>query len=351
MKLKKKLNYHSKRNILLRRMILQWYDKNGRHTLPWKNTSIYLIWISEIMLQQTQVKTVIPYFMKFKHRFPTLKSLIKSDLNSILQSWSGLGYYRRARNIYEACRIIKDKHNGIFPKKYEEILDLPGIGRTTASAIATFSNLGTHTILDANVKRFLIRLNDIKVKNAKLDQELWITSEKLLSNKRPADFIQAYMDIGSLICKNSNPLCNICPVKNHCHSKDLSNMKTYVSPRQTKPSKLNIWALAIRDRDGRYYLEKISLNKLWEGLYSSPVFLKKKDLDDWASYHGLSESLDTKIKTFRHKLSHFDISFSVKSCHIKNNKNISLLDDNWYNLSEVDKGVPKFQDKIIKSIN
>ena len=129
---KNKLNCLSSKDISLREKILEWYDKNGRHSLPWKNQSIYLIWISEIMLQQTQVKTVIPYFKKFKKKFPTLKKLIRADLDSILNSWSGLGYYRRAKNIYEACKIIDKEYKGIFPKSYEEILKLPGIGRTTA---------------------------------------------------------------------------------------------------------------------------------------------------------------------------------------------------------------------------
>ena len=174
---KNKLDYLTRKDISLRKKILEWYDKNGRHSLPWKNQSIYLIWISEIMLQQTQVKTVIPYFIKFKKKFPTLKKLIRADLDSILNSWSGLGYYRRAKNIYEACKIIDREYKGIFPKSYEEILKLPGIGRTTAGAISTFSGLGSYSILDANVRRFLIRVYDLDTKKSSIESCLLYTSD------------------------------------------------------------------------------------------------------------------------------------------------------------------------------
>ena len=139
--LKENLNSLSNKDLSLRKKILEWYDQHGRYSLPWKNQSIYLTWISEIMLQQTQVKTVIP-FLKTSKKYPKLKNLIGADLDSILNSWSGLGYYRRAKNIFEACRIIESEYRGIFPESYEEILKLPGIGRTTAGAIATFAGLG-----------------------------------------------------------------------------------------------------------------------------------------------------------------------------------------------------------------
>ena len=150
-----RLNYHSENKQEIQKNILSWYDSFGRKNLPWKRRPIYEIWISEIMLQQTQVKTVIPFFRKFMNKFPNLKNLINANLDDILSSWSGLGYYRRAKNIYLACRIIEDKHNSKFPNSFNEIIKLPGIGRTTAAAITTFSNNGQHTILDANVKRLL----------------------------------------------------------------------------------------------------------------------------------------------------------------------------------------------------
>ena len=348
---KNKLNCLSSKDISLREKILEWYDKNGRHSLPWKNQSIYLIWISEIMLQQTQVKTVIPYFKKFKKKFPTLKKLIRADLDSILHSWSGLGYYRRAKNIYEACKMIDKEYKGIFPKSYEEILKLPGIGRTTAGAISTFSGLGSYSILDANVRRFLIRVYDLDIKESNIESILWKKSEELLCKKRSSDFIQAYMDIGSLICRKSNPKCSLCPANENCLGKKNIDNKLIIKPTKIKKSKLNLWTLVISDKQGKYYLEKISINKLWDGLYSSPIFLCQEDLETWARAHNLINQLDKRVRKFNHKLSHYDICFSVMSCNLDANKNISLLDDNWYNLSEINKGVPKFQFKAVESIS
>ena len=335
----------------IREKILQWYDKHGRHSLPWKNQSIYLTWISEIMLQQTQVKTVIPYFKSFKKKFPHLKHLIKADLDSILNSWSGLGYYRRAKNIYEACRIIDREYKGVFPKSYEEILQLPGIGKTTAGAISTFSGLGSYSILDANVKRFLTRVYNIDITKDDAESKLWKKSKELLCKNRPGDFIQAYMDLGSLICKVSDPKCSICPVNEYCSSKDYIDKKLMRKSSKVKKSKLNLWTLVISDREGKYYLEKISINKLWDGLYSSPIFLAQKDLDNWAKERNLTDQLDRGVKKFNYKLSHYDICFSVKSCNVNTDKNISLLDDNWYNLSDINKGVPRFQFKAVESIS
>jgi len=348
---KNKLNCLSSKDISLRDKILEWYDKNGRHSLPWKNQSIYLIWISEIMLQQTQVKTVIPYFKKFKKKFPTLKKLIGADLDSILNSWSGLGYYRRAKNIYEACKIIDKEYKGIFPKSYEEILKLPGIGRTTAGAISTFSGLGSYSILDSNVRRFLIRVYDLDIKESNIESILWKKSEELLCKKRSSDFIQAYMDIGSLICRISDPKCSLCPANENCLGKKNIDNKLIIKPTKIKKSKLNLWTLVISDKQGKYYLEKISINKLWDGLYSSPIFLCQEDLETWAKAHNLINQLDKGVRKFNHKLSHYDICFSVMSCNLDANKNISLLDDNWYNLSEINKGVPKFQFKAVESIS
>ncbi len=349
--LKKNLNSLSNKDLSLRKKILEWYDQHGRYSLPWKNQSIYLTWISEIMLQQTQVKTVIPFFKNFKKKYPKLKNLIGADLDSILNSWSGLGYYRRAKNIFEACRIIESEYRGIFPESYEEILKLPGIGRTTAGAIATFAGLGSYPILDANVKRFLIRVYNLDINKRNVENELWIKSEKLLCKNRPSDFIQAYMDLGSLICRVSDPKCSLCPVNKYCLSKDNVDKKQITKSTKIKKSKLKLWTLVISNQRGKYYLEKISIEKLWDGLYSSPIFLSHQDLEKWAKEHNLKSQLGRGVKKFNYKLSHYDISFTVKSCSVNTDKNISLLDDNWYNLSDINRGVPRFQFKAVESIS
>ena len=344
---KKNLNSRSKLNALVRKKILRWYDKNGRKHLPWKTNDVYKIWISEIMLQQTQVKTVIPYYKNFIKKYPNLKLLSSASMNEIMKLWSGLGFYRRAENIYRTCAIINNKFNGMFPDKYEDILSLPGIGRTTASAIITFSGYGKRSILDGNVKRFLSRLFGIPNNNDMLNS-LWDISENLLPTNRPSDFIQAYMDIGSLVCKKSNPLCDLCPVNSSCKSYPYENSGLNARELSIKKNsrKKNIWALAILNQDGEFYLEKISYNNLWNGLYSAPIFHKRSDLFKWVNSLNLEKSLESEIWKFSHNLSHIKFTFNVLTCNIKSHKKVSLSDDNWYNLSNMDFGIPKYQDKI-----
>ena len=268
-------------------------------------------------------------------------------MNEIMKLWSGLGFYRRAENIYRTCSIINNKFNGKFPNKYKDILSLPGIGRTTASAIITFSGYGKRSILDGNVKRFLSRLFGVPNNNHMLNS-LWQISENLLPANRPSDFIQAYMDIGSLICKKSNPLCDLCPVNSSCKSYPYENSGLNARELSTKKnsSKRNIWALAILNQDGEFYLEKISYNNLWNGLYSAPIFHKRSDLFKWVNSFNLEKSLESKIWKFSHDLSHIKFTFNVMTCNIKSHKKVSLSDDNWYNLSNMDFGIPKYQNKI-----
>ena len=344
---KKNLNYHSNLYSALRKKILRWYDVNGRTSLPWKTNDIYRIWISEIMLQQTQVKTVIPYYKNFIKNHPDLKSLSHASLDEIMKLWSGLGFYRRAENIYKTCIKINKDFNGNFPKNYEDILSLPGIGRTTASAIVTFSGYEQRSILDGNVKRLLSRLFNIQ-NNSAMINSLWEISEDLLPNKRSSDFIQAYMDLGSLICKKSNPLCETCPLSINCKSYPYKNFQSITPKLSIKKDskKRNIWALAILNQDGDFYLEKISYSNLWNGLYSVPIFHKKSDLFAWANSFNLEKSLESNIWKFSHDLSHIKFTFNVLLCNIKSQKKVSLSDDNWYNLSNMDFGIPKYQDKI-----
>ena len=194
--------------------VLKWYKKHGRNNLPWKVKDPYKIWISEIMLQQTQVTTVIPYYLKFINKYPNLKSLASAHLDDLMLIWSGLGYYRRIKNIHLSSQIIAREHDYNFPQKYDDILSLPGIGRTTASAISTFSGFSNKAILDGNVKRILIRFYEIEEENKTiLEKKLWDKSVSITPLKNTSDFIQGMMDIGSVICKRANPECYRCPLK------------------------------------------------------------------------------------------------------------------------------------------
>ncbi len=346
----KKLDYHFKNKKRIQKSILQWYDANGRHNLPWKNESIYRIWISEIMLQQTQVKTVIPYYEKFLQSYPSIGSLINASQDDILKHWAGLGYYRRAKNIYAACRMIEKNFDSKFPITFNDILKLPGIGRTTASAITTFSQNGKHSILDANVKRFLRRIYNLSEGDLKdTDDNLWFLSEDLLPNQRPDDFIQAYMDIGSLICKNKKPDCSICPTSSLCLSLSNNNVETKQNKKYRTSKviqKKNLWSVVVYDENNKLYLEKISLGDLWSGLYSSPIFTSHNDLTQWAKSKKLIDSISNNKWSFQHRLSHINFTITVFVCNLKKNKKVSLMDDNWYNLSNITIGIPKYQNKI-----
>jgi len=274
-----------------------------------------------------------------------------ADLGDILSTWSGLGYYRRAKNIYLACRIIEDKHNSKFPNSFNEIIKLPGIGRTTAAAITTFSNNGQYTILDANVKRLLSRLYNVTdMKNTERENLLWSISENLLSKSRPGDFIQAYMDLGSIICTSRKPHCDKCPLSNLCYTNiRYPGVKNNISSK--KPQKLvkeeKLWSLVIIDCQNNLYLEKISIGNLWPGLYSSPIFTSKSKLLEWAKSKNLSTLFTKKFFSFQHRLSHINFTIDAFLCCVDKDKKISLIEDNWYNLSNITIGVPKYQNKII----
>ena len=304
-----RLNYHFNKKAIIQKKILDWYDAHGRQDLPWKSTNIYKIWISEIMLQQTQVKTVIPYYKSFINKYPTLDDLLLAQLDDILKIWSGLGFYRRAENIFNSCNLIKKQFNRRLPVNYNELISLPGIGRTTASAILTFSGNGCYSILDGNVKRFLSRL--YKVDNISTNVKLlWDLSEQLLSKKRPKDFIQAYMDLGSIICKSSNPLCFDCPANKYCLSFLNGVSKNTVKPRNTIKKK-SIWVLALVNNNKEFFLERSSYNQLWRGLYTSPIFKSKNELVEWINLNKIHIDNENNPWKFTHSLSHIKFNFNV----------------------------------------
>ena len=201
------------------RKILAWYEKHGRFDLPWKkNMTPYRVWISEIMLQQTQVTRVPLFYESFMQRFPNIYALQKSNIDQVLNAWSGLGYYTRARNIHRASKILYKKYNCIFPQNIEDIESLPGIGRSTAGAIMSFSMNIRKSILDANVKRVLTRYYGItsSIYKRETNSLLWEIADKNTPQENVANYNQAIMDFGSKICKNKTPFCNSCPLSERC---------------------------------------------------------------------------------------------------------------------------------------
>ena len=325
--------------------ILKWYKIHGRKDLPWKVDDPYKIWISEIMLQQTQVSTVVPYYKKFIKKYPNLESLSKANYDDLLLLWSGLGYYRRIKNIFLASKLISEKFHNQFPHTYDDILALPGIGRTTASAISTFSGFSNRAILDGNVKRILRRFFNLSSDvNAINEKNLWIKSESVTPAKKTSEFIQGMMDIGSSICTRNNPKCNICPLKklNCLYKPKISKLA------KSKKANINItlYLLIIINSENMIYLKKINSGKLWLDLYAGPVFDSEVDMINWEKKNINSLKPYHNFQII-HKVTNKNIIFKSIVYHLKNDKSISLSSKNWYNLANINVGIPKFMEKVI----
>ena len=248
--------------------IVKWYKNNGRHDLPWrKNISPYSIWISEIMLQQTQVKTVIPYFNKFLKKYPNIEALLLASEDEILVQWSGLGFYRRAKNIYKACRVISENFNNKFPTNINDLESLPGIGRSTAGAIMSIAFNEGHPILDANVKRVLGRYKKISFKTENEKQKkLWLISEELTPNKESFEYTQGIMDLGATHCSKSKPNCDVCPVSNDCYSafEEVTNNISLKKAIQKPTVKLNF---ILPHTKNEILMHKKQAPEYWESLW------------------------------------------------------------------------------------
>ncbi len=330
----------------LSNLVLKWYKKHGRNNLPWKVKDPYKIWISEIMLQQTQVNTVIPYYLKFIKKYPNLKSLVSADLDDLMLIWSGLGYYSRIKNIHLSSQIIAREHNYNFPHKYDDILSLPGIGRTTASAISTFSGFSNKAILDGNVKRILSRFYEIVEENKTiLEKKLWDKSVSITPLKYTSDFIQGMMDIGSVICKRTNPECCRCPLKSVGCRYNPTHKKEKKIKKKINDIKMNL--IVIINQSNQIYLEKIKVGKLWQGLYSSPIFTLNSHTSKWMLRNNISDIKPIYRSNIIHRVTDKKIMFNTFFYFLKNDKKVSLSSKNWYNLANINVGVPKYQDKAL----
>jgi len=327
--------------------VLRWYNLNGRKELPWKVSDPYKIWISEIMLQQTQVKTVIPYYLKFIDKYPDIKSLSDAKLDDLMLIWSGLGYYRRVKNIYLSAQIISKKFENNFPNQYNDILSLPGIGRTTASAISTFSGFSNMAILDGNVKRVLTRFfNKTKYNSSsKFENELWEKSISVTPIENTASFNQAMMDIGSLICTRNKPSCFSCPLKKIGCLYNPDEAKHQLKKKDIHNVNMNLLVLINSRKE--IYLEKIDKGKLWQGLYSSPFFMGIDDKQEWENNKNLSNTKPNHIVSIGHRVTNKKIVIDTEFYFLKNDKKVSLSTENWYNLADIKVGVPKYQQKIL----
>ncbi|MFD2164827.1 A/G-specific adenine glycosylase [Thalassotalea euphylliae] len=299
--------------------ILAWYHEFGRKHLPWQqNKTPYRVWISEIMLQQTQVATVIPYYQRFMERFPTVQALADAPEDDVLHHWTGLGYYARARNLHKAAKALADTHNGDFPDDIDAVIELPGIGRSTAGAILSLSRERHHPILDGNVKRVLARFYMVEGHNgqSKYEKALWPITEALTPKKGVAQFNQAMMDIGATICTRSKPKCELCPVEENCMARLADEQANYPQkkPKKKIPEKATYFVIA--KQDNKVLLEKRPSSGIWGGLWSFFEITDKAEVDALLAKHQLSKNVLTEGETFRHTFSHFhlDITPLIVEC-------------------------------------
>ena len=296
--------------------VLRWFDQYGRKNLPWQqDISPYRVWVSEIMLQQTQVATVIPYFERFMERFPTVEALAEADIDQVLHLWTGLGYYARARNLHKAAAVVCAEHEGKFPASVEELEALPGIGRSTAGAIAALSMQIRAPILDGNVKRVLARYLAIPgwPEQSAVKAQLWSVAEQLTPDERVADYTQAMMDLGATVCSRSKPDCASCPLNSDCTALAKDDIKSFPGkkPRKALPVKATMM-LVVRDTAGRVLLQKRPPQGIWGSLYSFPEMAEESESVAQQSLPGLSglNREDATLLPLRHTFSHYHLDIT-----------------------------------------
>lgn len=314
--------------------ILEWYDTYGRKSLPWQQErTAYKVWLSEVMLQQTQVNTVIPYFETFIRRFPTIESLAAAEIDEVLHLWTGLGYYARARNLHKCAQTITEKYQGSFPQDTDKLEQLPGIGRSTAAAIVAQTFNKPAAILDGNVKRLLARLHCVPGWSGQSQTlaTLWKLAEHYTPATRCQAYTQAVMDMGAMICTRRNPLCDQCPVASWCSAKTTASQHDFPQPKPKKTvpvRKTDLYLLT--DGNASYLLIQRPATGIWGGLWSLPDTKETERL--------LSEiPIATKTERLEHKFSHFTLEAQLYWCQIdtaqKNRIENSVREQAlcWYN--------------------
>ena len=329
--------------------VLTWFNQHGRKNLPWQqDINPYRVWVSEIMLQQTQVKTVIPYFERFMESFPTVQDLAGAEQDAVLKHWSGLGYYARCRNMHKTARLVCDDFAGIFPNNLDEMQSLPGIGRSTAAAILSISSNQKEAILDGNVKRVLCRFYMVEgwTGKASVLKELWEIAEKLLpdsdSNTKTktcfADYTQAMMDLGATLCTRSKPRCEECPLqegcfayKNGCQT-DFPNKK----PKKVLPEKETVM-LILQNQQGEVFMAKRPPAGIWGSLWCFPQFENRKLTQSWLA-HELNLKIDNtkELPLLTHTFSHFKLHITplIISCETPLKVGVMEKDESiWYNIT------------------
>ena len=315
--------------------VLAWFDVHGRKDLPWQqDITPYRVWLSEIMLQQTQVSTVIPYFNAFVEKFPSLSSLAVAPIDEVLHAWSGLGYYARARNLHKAAQTIHQQQR--FPDTLPELMALSGIGQSTAGAILSIAFNKSHPILDGNVKRVLTRYKGIYgwTGDSLINKQLWLISTELTPIERCADYTQAIMDLGATLCTRSRPLCNSCPLSSDCVAKQQETVALLPTPKPQKnlPVKHSIFLL-LKNTEQQILLEKRPPTGIWGGLWSVPEFDTLEAVQQWCYRHHFNRLHQQILPTLRHTFSHYHLDYTPILIQTDSHTNFVMEGKQtlWYN--------------------
>jgi A/G-specific adenine glycosylase len=294
--------------------LLTWFDSAGRKHLPWQqNPTPYRVWVSEIMLQQTQVGTVIPFYERFIARFPDVHALAAASIDEVLHLWTGLGYYARARNLHRAANAIVTEYHGHFPKTLEAVQALPGIGRSTAGAILALSQAARHPILDGNVKRVLARYFAVEgfPGDKKVEEQLWRFADACTPSDRVAHYTQAIMDLGAMICVRSRPLCIACPLSASCGAYREGRQTSLPTPRpkRARPHRI-VYALLLVRGDGAIWLEQRPPSGVWGGLWTFPQFDTAEQAHAYAAQMGIDiqQLQPAQLAPYTHAFTHFDLT-------------------------------------------
>jgi A/G-specific adenine glycosylase len=328
--------------------LLKWFDQHGRKSLPWQqNKTPYRVWISEIMLQQTQVNTVIDYYTRFMQRFPDVTSLAKASQDDVLHAWAGLGYYSRARNLHRAAQIIVQQFHCELPDNLQDLQQLPGIGKSTAGAILSIAFNKPAAILDGNVKRVLTRLHGITspINEKTIENQLWQLASHYTPVKRVADYTQAMMDLGATLCVRGVPSCSHCPFIKTCQAHEQNIAALLPRKKATRALPVRTATFLIFQKQTSILLQKRPAKGIWGGLWSLPEILHqpdKKSIQIFCKEHfGLKIITYEALKQFRHTFTHFHLDiFPIiirpKMIRIDETRQI------WYNLKQPSPiGLPK----------
>jgi len=325
--------------------ILNWHNLKGRKDLPWQqDITPYRVWLSEIMLQQTQVTTVIPYFNTFVQQFPTVEALAKAPIDAVLHRWSGLGYYARARNLHKTAQRIVEL--GYFPDTLEALVALPGIGVSTAGAILSIAFNKSHPILDGNVKRVLARFKAVSgwPGQSNIIKQLWEFSAQLTPIDDVATYTQAMMDLGATVCTRSKPLCDKCPLQENCIAQLTGTVALLPTPRPPKTIPIRQVVLLLMSNDeGAILLEKRPPTGIWGGLWSLPEFDSIEAIEAWCLLKNRPIKLLQALAPLRHTFSHYHLDYTTVRVKTDNPINFVMEANQtvWYKREHIERvGLP-----------